>query len=266
MAVGLTTSAGEVERIFAAAGAARPQLARWKRRKNLEYVAEKVMSHVSSAVYSVRSEQVKALATEHPIGRVRPAQGYRVQDIKNWHPDFAFVHLFHFCLEEKGGIFSYEDFRDWCRPGHPAHEWISAPALTMVEAAVARQVPRKDAMSAMKWRVGLAYYSFLREMYAVAALRELGLDMRSHCLADALFRVDTWCGDTVVELYIKNREFKSGGQGRKKTAADYLAPGQAQFRFVRLEMEPRHEYGRVHLPTDEEIERCAGEIRRACAS
>ncbi|WP_069163877.1 hypothetical protein [Nocardia altamirensis] len=250
----------EVARFFASGGDARRLLDRWKSREGLEFVAEQVLGHVSSTVHTIGSDEIAQLSTTHPLGKIGPEVGYAIALIKNWYPDFAFTHLFHFCLEELGRIFSIDEFREWSSTG-AARAWLWEPAQVMLQRAEAQGHSRDAARDAMQWRIGLFYYSFLREIYAVASLRERGLSMLSHPLADALFRVDTWCGNTVVELFISNSEFKSGSRGRKKTPADFLRPGQPQFRFVRLEMEKRHVWGQVHLPSAEEIDRCAQAIR-----
>jgi hypothetical protein len=256
----ISTSGAEVAEKFASTGAARAELNRWRNRPGLGFVAEKVLAHRSAAVYTVRPGHITSLDTSHALGRIRPAQGYAVSAIKNWYPDFAFTHLLHFCLEDLGRIFSIDEFRQWSSDPQ-VRDWLWEPAQEALRAAVREGHDADTARAAMQWRIGLMYYSFLREMYAVASLRERGLPVRSHPLADALFRVDAWCGDTVVELFIKNSEFKSGRQGRKKTPADFISPGQPHFNFVRLEMEPRQIWGRVHLPTVKELDRCADAIR-----
>lgn len=256
----LRTTSAEVIETFASTGRARGRLHWWEGLKGREYVVARVKAHVAEAVYRVRSSDVRALATDHALGRIRPAEGYAVRQIRDWRPDFAMAHLFHFCLERSGGLFAYEEFRRFCSTdesgagfGRQAKEKIAA--LVEQDGWTA-----EAARESMRWRVGLAYYSFLREMFVIARLRELGLDMRAHPLADALFLADAWRGRDVVELFVSNAEFKHGAGGRKKTPQDLLGD-QDKFRIIRLAMEPQHQWGVVHLPTENEIQLCALQLR-----
>ena len=255
------TTGEEVIDTFGSAGAARRELAKWERRQHCEHVVKAVKAHASSAVYSVRAVDIENLVTEHAIGETRPEEGYRVKKIKNWRPDFAMSHLFHFCLEQVGGVFSYNSFREFCKTdpsGLQFNHQAQGKVRKMIEEEGWKE---KDATDSMKWRIGLAYYSFLREMYVIARLRESGLDMRAHPLADVLFLSDAWCGDTVLELFIDNPEFK-GTSGGRKTTVEELLRDQPKFRVVRLVMQPQHTWGVVHLPTQEEITRCAERTAR----
>jgi hypothetical protein len=105
----------------------------------------------------------------------------------------------------------------------------------------------------MRWRFGLAYYSFLREMYVLARLRELGLPMHVHPLADALFGADFWSGITVVEFLIGNRQFGTAGSGRKTKDQEILGD-QGTFQFTSLEMAVQRDWGVVHLPSGCEVD------------
>lgn len=257
----ISTSAQDVVSTFASAGEAAGRFAEWHRHPRRQHVATRVMLHRAEAVYTVSSEDVRTVASEHPLRKVRPQQGYAVEPIKNWRPDFAFTHLFHFCLEEMGRVFTFGEFR--------AHSGLEAnaamlwqPAHGKLLEAEAQGYCRQAARDAMVWRVGLAYYSFLRELYVVARLRECGLDMRTHPLADALFRADAWHGNTVLTVYVNNTEFRHGSAGRKPPAEEVLADRHGRFQFVALGMKPGREFGRVHLPSDREIDNCAAAIRR----
>jgi len=226
------------------------------------HVTERVMAHNSRAVYNVASAAVKRLASEHPLGNIKAEDGFRVSPIKNWNPDFAFVHLFHFALEQIGRVYSFGEFRSWA--AEPDNRWMVYKEADALVCAVQERLGAggREARDAMAWRIGLAYYSFLRELYTVARLREAGLDMRVHPLADALFRADAWHGHVVFELYVSNGEFR----GRKQGAEGILAEGRPELRFVPLEMEKQHAFGRVHLPDEAQLQACAEQIRAAAPS
>ncbi|WP_260636318.1 hypothetical protein [Streptomyces angustmyceticus] len=257
--VATVTSATDVEQLFAAQGEGRRILLQWKSRK--PRVAERVMSHVSAAPYTVRSAQFDSFIFGHPLKRITSVSAYKQVKIRDWFPDFAMVHLFHFLLEEKGGLFSYQEFREFCM-GDEAGRGFSQQAQDKVRDLVAREGEDESAArDAMAWRVGNGYYSFLREIYLVAKLRESGLDARIHPLADALFRVDAWCGRTTIEMFVANPNFKDNQGGRKKTTAHYLED-QKRFDFVRMQITPQHGFGVLHLPTSEEVNRCIADLQK----
>ncbi len=218
------------------------------------------MEHVSATPYTVSSAQFESFTFGHPLKHITATAAYRQVKIRDWFPEFAMVHLFHFLLEEKGDLFSYEEFREFCKFDE-AGILFSRQAQDKVRDLVTREGEDEEAArNAMAWRVGNGYYSFLRELYLVAKLRESGLDARIHPLADALFRVDAWCGNATVEMFVANANFKEGQTGRKKTPAYYLED-QRGFSFVRMQMAPQHGFGVLHLPTTEEVNRCIADLQ-----
>lgn len=259
-----TTTAQDVLDYFARTPGIERVFRNWARSR--PHVTEHVMAHRSRAVYSVSSADVEKLTSAHPLGDIKAQNAYQFKGIANWRPDFAFVHLFHFVLEQVGGVFSFEEFRSWA--GQPDKRWMiwDRAHQEINEEQERTEADWYNVRDAMSWRVGLVYYSFLRELYTLARLREAGLDMRVHPLADALFRADAWHGPVVFEMYVANTEYRSGDEGRKKSAKEILAPGRPDLRFVSLEMGKQHAYGRVHLPGEAQLQECAEQIRAAAAS
>lgn len=259
----------DVARYFGSMGRAERQLARWKNLPGRGHVVEKVLTHVSSAIFEISSSQIRELKTEHPLGELREDFKTTVPLIRDWRPDFAFSHLFHFCLEDLGRIYSWQEFRDEWSAAPARRGWLWDPALTIRMEAADKLVRRHGwaedrawaaARDALQWRIGSFYYSFLREIYVLSWLRESGLPALSHPLADALFRADVWCGEVVVGIYINNPNYRSSTGGRKHSAQHYLGD-QRRFRFVDLEMARPERFGKVALPTDDELQRCADGIR-----
>ncbi|MEU7138214.1 hypothetical protein ABZ942_02055 [Nocardia sp. NPDC046473] len=262
-------SGEDVAQLFGSAGKAQGKLQRWKSRPGCEYVADEVLAHVSSAIFDIEPEAIQQLETEHPLGVLREEFDSTVRLIRDWRPDFAFAHLFHFCLEDLGRIYSWQEFRDdWCKV--PSRRpWLWNPARDIQHQAANYLVHRKGlaedralvvAHDALQWRIGAFYYSFLREVYALSWLRRQSLPALSHPLADALFRADIWCGNSVVGIYIENPHYRSGPQGRKHPAQYYLED-QRRFSFVDLRMAKPGEFGTVALPTDDEMQICADTLR-----
>ncbi|WP_329314279.1 hypothetical protein [Streptomyces sp. NBC_01262] len=255
----LATTADDVENLFATKGRAKTELATWKS-KRPRHVVNRVMKHVSVTPYKVRSEQFESFVPGHPLEHITPEEAYRVEQIRDWFPDFAMVHLFHFLLELKGDLFTFEEFRMFCK-NDPAGLQFNHQSQDKIRELVERETwDPQMARRSMMWRVGNGYYSFLRELYLVSRLREAKLDARIHPLADALFRVDAWCDRATIEMFISSKQFKQGKDGRKRTPSYYLED-QPGFGYLRLEMESQHKWGVLHLPTHQEIEGCITEVR-----
>lgn len=258
----------DVARFFGRSGEAHRKLQEWSALPGKEYVAEKVLGHKSSAIFEIDPEDIRNLDTEHPLGNLHERFEDTVQIIRDWRPDFAFSHLFHFCAEDLGRIYSYQEFRDEWSKAPSREPWLQKPVWDIRHQAENRLIRYKEytnqaataaVRSALRWRIGTAYYSFLREIYTVNKLRQLGIDALAHPLADALFRTDMWSGNTIMEIYIENPRYRREGQGRKHRAEQILGD-QNRFNFVTLQMAKPTKYGSVELPTDEEISRCARAI------
>ncbi|MFI1913257.1 hypothetical protein [Nocardia sp. NPDC020380] len=261
----------DVALFFGSSGKAKRRLQQWRTLQGREYVAEKVLAHVSSSLYRVEPEEVRTLDTEHPLGVLRENFEDTVHLIRDWRPDFAFSHLFHFCLEDLGRLFSWQEFRDEWSAAPSRRDWLWNPARQKQSEAASYLVDRKGygekqalaaVHDALQWRIGAFYYSFLREVYTLGWLRRAGLEVFGHPLADALFRADLWCGTAVVGIYIENPNYRRGRQGRKHPAQFYLGD-QSQFSFVDLQMAAPGHFGSVALPTDDEMKRCGNSLRLA---
>lgn len=102
--------------------------------------------------------------------------------------------------------------------------------------------------------MGNAYYGILRDIFAVSYLREEGLDVRAHPLADALFRVDGWVGRAVISLCIGNEEYRKNGMGRKAKVEEILAEAARPFRVKAIELPIPRKYGVVKLPSPADLD------------
>ena len=195
------------------------------------------------------------------LGQARRAVGDRVVPIRDWHPDFAFTHVLHFVTEALGHLPTYQGFRDFTRNDPIGRAMLYSPAEDAIAAATAAGYSRPDAAEAMRWRIGNAYYSFVREVHVLAYLRHHGIDVRVHPLADALFRADAWTGDTVVSLYVGNEKFRQGTQGRKPPAHSVLSDALPPFDFLSLELPTVRRFGVVHLAAEERLAAAVAKLR-----
>lgn len=258
------TSAEDVLRQFCTSSGTRHVYDTWREDPRRNEVVPAVMHHSARTVYELTMEDVQDVCreTEHALGQVRRADGEAVSSIVNWHPDFAFTHMFHICMELGGHLPTYQQFRSFAKEDELGQKMLGTPAMQKVREVVEEGVPESLARAAMRWRVGNAYYSFLRETYTVVSLRELGVDVRVHPLADALFRVDAWAGRKVLSLRVGNKKFREGDhEGRKIPAERWLADVTPAMEFELIELNPATEFGRVHVPSRDHLATAASRLR-----
>lgn len=252
----MQTTSAEVITTFAVTPQAREQLRRWQADPARQQVPRVVMRHVAHALYRLEPGHIEAAckASEHPLGDIRKDVAMAVQPVVDWRPDFAFTHVMHLALEKLERLPTFQEFTQFCGRDPLGRAALGDPARQIREHARQLGYAPAHAAQAVRWRIGLAYYSFARELYTIAVLRAEGLDVRAHPLADALFRVDAWVDRTVLCLYIRNARFRDGRLGRKPRAADILGGARPPFSYAELSLATSHVFGCVHLPE-------AGQIR-----
>jgi hypothetical protein len=251
----METTAREVMETFAVTARARELLRQWHDDPARRQVPHIVLGHTTRVLYELEPHRIETtcLATEHPLGDISKKAATAVQPVVDWRPDFAFTHVMHLAMEALGTLPTFQDLTRFCGEDPLGRAALGDPARQAREYACRQGYPPRQAAQAVRWRIGLAYYSFVREMYIVAVLRTAGLDVRAHPLADALFRVDAWTHRTVLSLYVRNSRFRDGVRGRKPHTASILAGAEPPFRFEELRLAPRHEFGCVHLPESAEV-------------
>lgn len=250
-AASVTTYADAVAHFTGGHPTAMRTLASWRSDPSKHAVVPHVERSESRALYGVTSEEVARTVstTSHPLGDIKKELRDRVPSVRDWHPAFSFQHVLHHSLESTGRVLPYQEFRAFCASDAQARAMLLAPAAAMnVRAQSQDGASFDEARDALRWRVGLAYYSFLRELHVITALREAHIDVRCHVLADCLFRVDFWIGPHCFELFVTSPFFKGGHAGRKRGPAAYVGPS-SRLVFHRLELPVQHEYGIVHLPS-----------------
>ncbi|HEX9540391.1 MAG TPA: hypothetical protein VGA04_19700 [Streptosporangiaceae bacterium] len=259
----METTSREVIVTFAVTSRARALLQQWRADPARPDVPRTVMRHTTRVLYGLEPSRVEVTcgASEHPLGDIRKDAAMAVQPVVDWRPDFAFTHVMHLALETLGSLPTFQDFARFCAEDPTGRAALGDPARQIRERACRQGYAPAHAAQAVRWRIGIAYYSFLREVYTIAVLRATGLDVRAHPLADALFRVDAWTGRTVLSLYIRNPRFRDGARGRKPRSRDILSGAQPPFRYEELRLATRHEFGCVHLPEADQIRAIARHIK-----
>lgn len=75
-------------------------------------------------------------------------------------------------------------------------------------------------VDAVTWRFGLMYFSFLREIHLITALRELhGIDVKYNIVADVIMKVDFWFENRAFSMFVNNQRYRTAESGRKKSAS-----------------------------------------------
>ncbi|MEU7894250.1 hypothetical protein AB0B45_15480 [Nonomuraea sp. NPDC049152] len=265
----LCTTAQDVLDLFNVTNQANRVLTDWRGdRSKAPAVVPFVEAHQTEFLYQLTPADVERVcrSTNHALGEVKRKVAESVKDIVDWHPDFAFMHVLHYAVEALHELPTWQRFFAFIQEDEQAVNMLWLPSQAEIHRAVAKGVPEFDAKASMRWRVGNAYYSFLREIYVVAHLRAAGLDVRMHPLADALFRVDFWCGRKVCSLLVKNAKFHKDGQGRKRQPSEILAGATPPFTFHKIQLERASRFGVVHLPSPDHIEVSVRELRAAIRS
>lgn len=257
------TVSAEVIATFAVTPGARALLRHWQDDPARPHVPRIVLGHTTRVLYQLRPCGIEAVcrSSEHPLGNIRKDVAMAVRPVVDWRPDFAFTHVMHLALEKLGRLPTFQDLARFCAQDPVGCAALGDPARQFRQRVAQQGYAPAHATQAIRWRIGLAYYSFVREVYTIAVLREAGIDVRAHPLADALFRVDAWVNRTVLSLYIRNPRFRDGPRGRKPRTADILSGAQPPFRHEEIRLEPRHEFGSIHLPEDGQIRTIARRLK-----
>jgi len=209
-----------------------------------------------SAVCGV--EGYSGRTTSHALGTLRPADG-AFSAIADFSTPFAIEYLLHDCLERLGRVPLWNDVKRYLFVEQ--RERYILPFLTRYgiagTPAAAAGTPH---LNALQWRVGNAYYSWLREVHLLTMLRSVhGLDVRYHALADTEFKADLVAGNAIIALYVPNARFRDGDRGRKRSARAINPDRQV----IEVRLDVRKVHGRPWLVEEDCIRSLANLIADA---
>lgn len=200
--------------------------------------------------------------TDHALGESRPNDG-RVE-LKDFSPPYPFVYLFHFLLERFGRVFLWQDFVAFVKADPGLILLPFAKQYGLAEAEVFGDWEATASMRALQFRLGCAYYSFLREIYVMATLREVhGMDVRYHVLLDVEFKIDMLVEGVPLALYIGSKLYKDGNGGGRKVRIEDRNPAR---RTLDLTIIERPVFGKAYLVGTARIAALAAEIRAGIAA
>ncbi|MGW4829625.1 hypothetical protein ACWEOG_18730 [Amycolatopsis japonica] len=283
----METTADEVRATFIVTSQAKAAYADWE--NNPKRIAHDVVStmrdHTTKTIYDCTLDTFEWIKENHthPLGDIKKKDIAHIDLAGDWEPAFAFVHLFHLLMEDLGRPPLWSEFDTFAYATDTGLKMFGTDRLDLEEKIFEQELERLTAehptwkglehkarllaKGSLDWRVGLAYYGFMREMFTAVALRERGLDVRVHPLADANFRADGWIDRKILSVFVVNPKYKVEDQQHaeafqrgRKVAVEKLFPGSL-FEFVELTMEGAHEYGKFHLPAEASLDEVAELLR-----
>ena len=246
-----------------AKGRALEEYRRWRRQPGYGEVVDFVETFEHKYLFETTMSEISAVKrrSEHALGDVEKEE--QLPEVENFTCPFAFQHLFPFYIEEKRSLPTWQEFSTWLQG--PVTELYTDHLLNRTGWHEADKKRRLRLKRAYRWRLGIAYYSALREVELLTRWRdEYSLPVRYHLLADVLLRVDFWLGDALVCTYFPNKKYRSGTRGRKLQAARLFSAAEPPFKILDIEV-PRQGRGNLWSLNKEAVQRSAQYLRDAQA-
>lgn len=190
-----------------------------------------------TVLYAIKPSDVVAAVlvtnedeSQHALGDIR-AEEARLEE-NEWAADLSpalpMIMVFHDLMEKLGRVPLWHDVER-----HIVDHQELLLVYFLIGGNIRGKITRENlwttpGMRAVRWRIGNAYYSFLREIHLIATLRsQYGLDVLYHPLIDAEWRADGVCGRVRIEVFIDNSRYKKDAKqvavarGRKSYCKKY---------------------------------------------
>lgn len=223
-------------------------------------------------LYEIQPSDVLDLASkmkndrrEHALGNARRTDGHKkIQDLSA-PPPLSFA--FHVLLEAIRRIPRWTEFLQFLERNPKFFHDVFYRFVGFDNTDRRYDIDGVGDMAGLRYRLGNAYYSFLKEIYTLSTLRHVyNIDARYHFLIDAVWKTDIYAGDVLLEIYVGNLRFKkqnsgSSGSGRKILCRD-INPHAT---VLELESEVRKDFGSCWLATDDGLRSIAMDTIRAGA-
>jgi len=140
---------------------------------------------------------------EWPFPRGTRKSDWMVPEIENMTGGLPLAMGFHNYVEQFGRIPTWSQARQWFSDSSQSSIFHD-PAWEKYRANRSN-IPEERWERGICWRIGNAYLSFIREMDFLSRMVHVhGIPLRMHILADAVLKVDFWCGPHAVCVFIPN--------------------------------------------------------------
>lgn len=213
-----------------------------------------------NVLFSLTLEEIEDVIerTEHPLGGLS-YECAKYKDIHNFNPPYMIMYGLHKLLEEMGRLPTWTEAVDYWFNENPSILWHPFRRKMGIECETFEEFQTFWECDPLVWRLGLAYYSWIREVHFLTVVRRKhNIDLRYHILADSDFKADFVSGNAVIELYVKNPDYKSGRKsGRKVRCRDLNGD---PFHVLEVPMIPSNIPNEVWLVSDQTIDDAAGEM------
>lgn len=167
---------------------------------------------------SIRDIMSAVSKSDHSLGELKKSCE-KYKKVEDWSPNVPFVYLFHVMLERFRKIPTWQDAWAFFEGELANYCWTPFCEHYHMDPAIRIEGVRKEdplLIDAFQWRMGAAYYSFIREIHYIASIRQNhGIDLKYHFALDAEWRIDFIAGEVLIELFVENKRYKTRDDGRK---------------------------------------------------
>jgi hypothetical protein len=199
----------------------------WRQRPGRDEVVAFVEGFTHRNLFELTPDTLRAVmkSSAHPLGDVRKEEA--IKSIEDFTCPFAPQHIFHGYVEETGMVPRCREFDHFIRNGARS-KWLeplrgalpSFPEVNEMVGKWGRERAWEKVKRAIRWSVGKFYLSGIREIDLLTRLRELGVPLRYHLVADVLMRVDFRTENALVCVCFENQAFR-----QRKQPTENFFPG-----------------------------------------
>lgn len=221
----------------------------------------KLLRH--EALYGLRptdfSHMKRDMKEEHALGKLEVGRiDHSLSE--NFSPPIPFMYPFHCLFEEMGRIPKWSEVWKFLTKERPELVFWPYAATNGLEPGDPRLGTQRY-LDAFQWRLGVVFYSWLRELHFMTELRCVHrIDARYHFAVDAEWKADLVAGDVLVEIYVTNTNYKNcSGEGRKETCAD----ANPWAKTIRVGFRNQNRWGRPYFLEDQTIAQVAADMAAA---
>lgn len=232
----------------------------WRQRPKGQEVVQFVEHFTHRQLFRLTSEYLREVmkASNHPLGNIQNEESLGF--IEDFTCPFALQHIFHGYIEEKAAVPTWQEFEDYINT-EARDKWLSlvrdslgdSPAVKSMAEKFGRAQAWEAIKRAIQWRLGKFYLSSMRELDLLTRLRELGVPLKYHVLADVLLRVDFWTDTALVCVYFENPKYRD----RKRPTERFFTG----FDIIHAKIK-RQGFGNFWLAMDEAVRELAAKLLR----